>query len=615
MGKYDKYTGAFHCTSDTSLLGKPEAKELHHEPVGVDLANIHRHEAVIVGAGLAGCYAALELKRKGFDVAVITKVFPTRSHSTAAQGGINAALANLEEDHWEWHMFDTVKGSDYLADQDAAELMVREAIPVVYEYENMGVPFSRTPEGKIMQRYFGGHYTDFGRGPQVLRACMAADRTGHALLHCLWEQCVKHEVRFYSEFLVLDVIIQNDMCKGVVAWDLINGGIHVFHAKGVCFATGGYARLFNISTNSHANSADGLSIIMDRGIPIEDLEFVQFHPTGLAQKGFLITEGARGEGGYLLNDKGERFMKKYAPDKMELAPRDVCSRAEWQEIVDGRGINGEEYVYIDLRHLGAEKIKERLPQIRELSMKFMGIDPIEEPVPIQPTAHYSMGGIPTDLSCRVLGDGKEKWVVGLWAAGECACVSVHGANRLGCNSLLDASVHGKRAGKDMAAFLESAPCWDPLPQDCAQKAIKEVEWVLNNNGSERPGEIRQVMQEKMYRLCGVFRTEDELVQMYDILKDLQNRYKNIFIDDKGQRFNTDLQEAIELRHLLQTAEVIVASAINRTECRGAHWRLDHPGRDDENWLKHTLAYRTEEGVKFDYKPVTITRFVPEERKF
>ncbi len=615
MGKYDQYIGSFKCTTDDGLLGKPEAKELQHEPVGVEYSNVHRHEAVIVGAGLAGCYAALELRKKGFDVAVLTKVFPTRSHSTAAQGGIAAALGNLEEDHWEWHLFDTVKGSDYLADQDAAEMMVREAIPVLFEYEHMGVPFSRTPEGKIMQRYFGGHYSDFGRGPQILRACMAADRTGHALLHCLWEQCVKHEVRFYSEFLVLDIIIDENKCKGVVAWDLINGGIHVFHAKAVCFATGGYARLFNISTNSHANSADGLAIMMDNGIPIEDLEFVQFHPTGLAQKGFLITEGARGEGGYLINDKGERFMKKYAPDKMELAPRDVCSRAEWQEIVEGRGINGEEYVYIDLRHLGAEKIKERLPQIRELSMKFMGIDPIEEPVPIQPTAHYSMGGIPTDLSCRVLADGKEKWLIGLWAAGECACVSVHGANRLGTNSLLDASVHGRRAGKDMAAYLEVAQCWEPLPKDCAQKAIKEVEWILNNNGNERPGEIRRIMQEKMYRLCGVFRTEKELVQMYDILKDLQSRYKNIYIDDKGQKFNTDLQEAIELRHLLQTAEVIVASAINRTECRGAHWRLDHPGRDDENWLKHTLAYRTEEGVKFDYKPVVITRFVPEERKF
>jgi len=612
-GKFSEYKGTFRCI-DTRWLGTEEAKELH-ELEGVDIHNIHTHDAIVVGAGLAGLYCALEIKKAGYDVAVITKVFPTRSHSGAAQGGIAAALANLEEDHIEWHFFDTVKGSDYLADQDAAELMVREAPLVIYEYEHMGVPFSRTPDGKIMQRYFGGHVKDFGRGEKVLRACMAADRTGHVLLHTLWEQCVKYQVRFYSEFFVLSLIVEEGKCKGVVAWDLIDGGIHVFHAKATCFATGGYGRCYIITTNSHANTADGISIVLRAGMPLEDMEFVQFHPTGIYKQGILITEGARGEGGYLINDKGERFMEKYAPAKMELAPRDIISRAIWTEFSEGRGIGGERYVHLDLRHLGAEKIKERLPQIRELAMKFVGVDPIEAPIPIQPTAHYSMGGIPTDINCRVLWDGKSQWLQGFWAAGECACISVHGANRLGTNSLLDASVHGRRAGKDIADYLSVVECFEPLSPECAKSAVDEVNWILTSSGPERPGELRQILQENMYELCGVFRNEQDLVKMYDIIKDLQNRYKNIHIDDKGLKFNTHLMEAIELGHLLEIAEVIVAGAINRTESRGAHWRTDHPKRDDENWLKHTLAWRTDEGVKFDYKPVVITRFQPEERKY
>ncbi len=613
MGKFEGYRGTFRCI-DNRWLGTDEAKKIH-EVEGVDYHNVHEHDAVIVGAGLAGLFAALEVKKAGFDVAVLTKVFPTRSHSGAAQGGIAAALANLEEDHIEWHFYDTVKGSDFLGDQDAIELMVREAPLIIYEYEHMGVPFSRTPEGKIMQRYFGGHVKDFGRGKPVLRACMAADRTGHVLLHTLWEQCVKQGVRFYSEYYVLSLIIDEGNCLGVVAWDLINGGVHVFHAKATCFATGGYGRAFKITTNSHANTADGVAMVLEAGLPLEDMEFVQFHPTGIAKQGILISEAARGEGGYLINDKGERFMERYAPDKMELAPRDIISRSIWTEFIEGRGIGGERYVHLDLRHLGAEKIKERLPQIRELAMKFAGVDPIEEPIPIQPTAHYSMGGIPTDVNCRVLGDGKEQWVRGFWAAGECACVSVHGANRLGTNSLLDASVHGKRAGKDMVEYLKVVECFEPLPMDCAKKAVDRVNWVLNADGPERPSELREILQDNMYELCGVFRNEKDLTKMYDIIKDLQKRYQNIHIEDKSKVFNTHLMEALELGHLLEVAEVIVAGALNRTECRGAHWRTDCPGRDDENWLKHTLAWKTEDGVKFDYKPVVITRFVPEERKY
>ncbi len=615
MAKYNEYKGMFVVGECKKYYNTDDAKVIHEEPKGVDIKNVHLHDAVIVGAGLAGMFAALELKKVGYDVAVLTKVFPTRSHSGAAQGGIAAALANLEEDHVEWHFFDTVKGSDYLGDQDAIEMMVKEAPRIIYEYEHMGVPFSRTPDGRIMQRYFGGHVKDFGRGEPVLRACMAADRTGHVLLHTLWEQCVKYNVRFYSEFFLLSLIIKNGKCIGVVAWDLINGGIHIFQGKAVLLATGGYGRCYSITSNSHANTADGMGVALRAGLPLEDMEFVQFHPSGLAFLGVLLTEGARGEGGYLINNEGERFMKRYAPEKMELAPRDVVSRAMWAEIEAGRGINGQQYVYLDLRHLGAQRIMERLPQIREIAMKLLGIDPVKEPVPVQPTAHYSMGGIPTDICCRVLLDGKEKWLEGLWAAGECACVSVHGANRLGTNSLLDASVHGKRAGKDMAAYLSTNPPFEVLPEDCALDAIKQIEWLLNNPGTERPGAIRKELQENMYNLCGVFRTRDGLEKMYSIIKDLQKRYNNILVQDKGTKFNTDLMEALELRNLLETAEVIVASALNRTESRGAHYRRDYPNRDDENWLKHTLAWRTEEGIKFDYKPVVITRFKPEERKY
>lgn len=585
-----------------------------HDIKGVPIHSVHQHDVVIVGAGLAGLRAAIEVAG-GHDTAVISKVFPTRSHSGAAQGGIAASLANEEEDHWEWHMFDTVKGSDYLGDQDAIEVLVREAPVVVREFEHYGVPYSRTSEGRIAQRKFGGHTKDFGKGGPVLRACYAADRTGHVLLHTLYEQCIKHKVRFYSEYYALSLIIEDDICRGLVAWDMINGGVHVIRAKAVLFGTGGYGRVFKITSNAFANTGDGLSLTLRAGIPLEDLEFVQFHPTGLYKQGILVTEGARGEGGYLLNGKGERFMEKYAPEKMELAPRDLVSRSIQTEINEGRGINGEDYVHIDIRHLGRDNILKKLPQIHELAFKFLHVDCIEEPIPIQPTAHYSMGGIPVDNYGRVLADGKEKPVIGFYAAGECACVSVHGANRLGTNSLLEASLFGRRAGKAMADFLASTEDFAPIPPDAAQPALKEIDTLLSADGDEKLVDIRQEMQENMMVKCGIFREDASLREMLDDIHSLEERFRNIKVSDRSKTFNYDLIEALELAHMLEFAEVIVAAAINREESRGAHSRTDFPDRDDKNWLKHTLAWKKNGKVEFDYKPVTITRFQPKERKY
>ncbi|MBU8922529.1 MAG: succinate dehydrogenase flavoprotein subunit [Bacteroidales bacterium] len=585
-----------------------------HDVEGVGIHSVHRHDVVIIGAGLAGMRAAVEASEE-FDVAVISKVFPTRSHSGGAQGGIAASLANEEEDHWEWHMFDTIKGSDYLGDQDAIEVLVREAPAVVREFEHYGCPFSRTPEGRIAQRKFGGHTKDFGKGGPVLRSCYAVDRTGHALLHTLYEICIRNEVRFYSEFQAMSLIVRDGVCRGVVAWDIINGGMHVFHAKTVMFGTGGYGKVFKITSNAMANTGDGLSLVLKAGLPLEDMEFVQFHPTGLYLQGILVSEAVRGEGGYLINGKGERFMEKYAPSKMELAPRDLVSRSIQTEINEGRGINGEAYVHVDIRHLGEEKIMKQLPQIHELAWKFMGIDCIKEPIPIQPTGHYSMGGIPTNIDGEVLFDGKKTPVKGFYAAGECACVSVHGGNRLGTNSLLEASLFGRRCGKSIVRFLRENRDWPELPADSAKTALAEVEWLFKTNGTEKVGEIRDDLQVLMTNKCGIFRDKGTLEELTGDLKKLEERFKNIKIDDKSEKFNSDLLEASELGHMIEFCELIVAGALAREESRGAHSRTDFPDRDDKKWLKHTLAWKEGEKIRFDYKPVTITRFQPQERKY
>jgi len=563
--------------------------------------------------------------------AVISKLYPTRSHTGAAQGGMAAALANIEEDSWEWHTFDTVKGGDYLVDQDAAEILAKEAIDAVIDLENMGLPFNRTPDGKIDQRRFGGHTRDHGKAP-VRRSCYAADRTGHMILQTLFQNCVKLGIEFYNEFYVLDLIMVDEpgakgkkkaqQAAGVVAYELSTGDIHIFHAKSVVFATGGFGKIYKTTSNAHTLTGDGVGIIWRKGIPLEDMEFFQFHPTGLAGLGILLTEGARGEGAILRNASGERFMERYAPTIKDLAPRDIIARCMVQEVQEGRGGGpNKDYVFLDCTHLGAEVLETKLPDITEFARTYLGVDPVHEPVPVMPTAHYAMGGIPTNIKAEVLSDN-ETVVKGLYAAGECACVSVHGSNRLGTNSLLDINVFGKRAGRYSVEYANKAK-FAPLPEDPAKEVREMIERARSADGSERLATLRKELQEEMDRNAQVFRTDESLRSVAKTIHSLRERYKNIGIHDRGKRFNTDLLEAIELGFLLDIAEVVVASALERKESRGGHMRDDYPDRNDEKYLVHTMAYLTgdptspnvEDHIAIDWKPVVITNYPPMERKY
>ncbi|WP_035858266.1 succinate dehydrogenase flavoprotein subunit [Cryptosporangium arvum] len=577
----------------------------------------HRYDTVIVGAGGAGMRAALEAGQR-CRTAVLTKLYPTRSHTGAAQGGMCAALANVEEDNWEWHTFDTIKGGDYLVDQDAAEIMAKEAIDAVLDLEKMGLPFNRTPEGRIDQRRFGGHTRNHGEAA-VRRACYAADRTGHMILQTLYQQCVKHGIEFYNEFYVLDVVMtetpEGPVCTGAVAYELATGEIHVFHAKAVVFATGGFGKVFKTTSNAHTLTGDGMGIVWRKGLPLEDMEFYQFHPTGLAGLGILLTEGARAEGGILRNDAGERFMERYAPTIKDLAPRDIVARAMATEVREGRGAGPhKDYVYLDLTHLPPEQLDAKLPDITEFARTYLGVEPYTDPVPVYPTAHYAMGGIPTNIHGEALRDS-EHVIPGLYAAGEVACVSVHGANRLGTNSLLDINVFGRRAGISAAEYALAHEHVE-MPGSPETVVVELVEGLRKSTGDERVADIRRELQNTMDLNAAVYRTEGSLKQALDDIAGLKERYARISIMDKGQRYNSDLLEAVELGFLLDLAEVLVYCAEARKESRGGHSREDYTTRDDENYMKHTMAYRQPNGdIKLGTKPVVVTRYQPMERKY
>lgn len=576
----------------------------------------YKFDVVIVGSGGAGLMAAMQLP--GTSVAVLSKVYPTRSHTGAAQGGVAAALGNLEEDNWKWHMYDTVKGGDYLVDQPAAEILTREAIDAVYELEHRGLPFDRTPDGRIDQRRFGGHTRNYGEAP-VRRSCKAADRTGHMLLQTMYQSAIKNEVRFFNEYLVLDLLLTEGRACGVVAMEIRTGEIHTFHAKAILFATGGYGRAWKVTSNAFACMGDGMSIAYRRGVPLQDMEMYQLHPTGIYKVGVLLSEAARGEGGKMLNGKGEYFMERYMPTLKDLAPRDIVSRCIVKEINEGRGVDGKDYVYLDVRHLGEKVIREKLPDITDFARNYLGVEPITEPVPIQPTAHYAMGGIPTDVDARVVLDAQWTPMPGFYAAGEVACVSVHGANRLGTNSLVDLIVFGRRAGKHIAKFIaeNDHPQLPPAPEDFSRQLIDRL---YTSTGHESSARIRNALQQEMMDKMFVEREEKGMQAAIETIADLQEAYQKVELQDKGKKFNTELVEAVELGFLLDCAETTAHGALARKESRGAHYRTDYEKRDDVNWLKHTLAYKgkTTHDVRLDYKDVILIDdpiFKPKERKY
>jgi succinate dehydrogenase / fumarate reductase flavoprotein subunit len=568
---------------------------------------------VIVGGGIAGLYTALTAAANNCQVAVVSKVHVTRSHSVAAQGGIAASLGNEEEDHWEWHMYDTVKGSDYLADQDAVEILAKEAPNAIYTLENFGVPFSRNAKGKIEQRRFGGHTRNFGEAP-IKRACYVSDRTGRAIMDTLYDQCLAKGVKFHNEVFIVKLLFSSNRCCGAAGYDIATGIPQVFHAKTIVLAAGGSGKIYQTTSNGFASTGDGFALALDALLPLEDMEFVQFHPTGIHGMGILISEAARAEGGVLRNGLGERFMERYAPTLKDLAPRDIVSRAILKEISEGRGKDGKDYVYLDLREIGKERLNQKLPEISSFIKNYLGIDPSEAPVPVAPTCHYMMGGIPTDVEGHVLMDSAGMVLPGLFAVGECACVSVHGANRLGCNSLIDLVVFGYRTGLAAVkhAKLNDLP---PLPQQAESIVIAEINSLIDSNGVERVPVLREAMQRLMTSNCSVFRDGSNLEQALTQIRQLEKRCLNLGVMNKSRIFNYELQEALELSNMLRIAEVIVFSALQRKESRGAHFRNDYPERNDEEYLKHTFVSETPAGLKESYKPVAIGKFTPEKRRY